>query len=171
MAMPMTMTSPGSGVMICPVVLALIVLAAALSAWALAAASRDRHRAVTGAVLVRALSHLPVLRTFATLALAGGLAIASIVAIDGHSVLDPALCGTLAFLLAGTAVVATLAAIALARTVLAFCRRLILALAIAIGERRRAIRARRTLRAIPAPAAVFPVMYGRGLRAPPLPAH
>jgi hypothetical protein len=169
-AMP-TMSTPAGGVMICPVVLGLIVLSTLLAGWALIAAWRDRHRAVTLAMLVRALAHLPVLRTFAALALTGGLAIAAIVAVDGGTTYSLSLGLVLALVLAGISIAATLCALIVARAIVALCARLIVAIAGAIGERSSALRFARSLRRRPLHAPVVSLAFGRGLRAPPLPAH
>jgi hypothetical protein len=171
-SMPMaTAQTPFGAVTICPVVLGLIVLSTALAAWAIAAGWRDRHRAVTLTVLARTLARLPVLHTFVALAASGGLAIGTIVAVDGGVALSLPLCATLAGILAGISIVATLCSLALARLILALCARLILALARAIDERLTASLASSAADVRPLSIASFPLSFGRGLRAPPLPAH
>jgi hypothetical protein len=166
-----TVNTPVGSVMICPVVVGLIVLATTLAAWALIAGWRDRHRALTLAVLVRALARLPVLRTFAALSLTGGLAIATIVAVDGGTTFSASLCAFLTILLAGASIAATLCSLAVARCIVALCARLFVAIAGAIAERRVASRTYRALRRRPLHAPVVAIAFGRGLRAPPLPAH
>jgi hypothetical protein len=169
-AMPM-MNTPVGSVMICPVVLGLIGISTLLAGWALVAAWRDRHRALTLAVLVRALARLPVLRTFAALALAGGLAIAAIVAVDGGTTFSLSLGVMLAFVLAGISIAATLCSLVAARAIVALCARLIVAIAGASAARRTAVRFARSPRRRPLHAPVVALAFGRGLRAPPLPAH
>jgi hypothetical protein len=169
-AMPM-MSTPVGSVMICPVVLGLIVIATLLAGWALIAAWRDRHRALTLTVLVRALARLPVLRTFAVLAIAGGLAIAAIVAVDGQTSFSLALGLVLACMLGGISILATLCSLIAARAIVALCARLIVVIAGAIADRRIAARFTRNLRRRPLHAPVVSLAFGRGLRAPPLPAH
>jgi hypothetical protein len=168
--MPMLQTPAGS-VMLCPVVVGLIVLSTLLGAWSIVTASRDRHRTLTLTLLVRALARLPVLRTFGALVAAGALAIAAIVAVDGHGAFSLALAVTLAALLGGIAIGATIASLVLARCILALCARLLIAVIGAIAERRTAGRTwnRRSMRA--PRACVVAIVSGRGLRAPPLPAH
>jgi len=167
-AMPM-MDTPVGTVMICPVVLGLIGLSVLLAGWALVAAWRDRHRALTLAVLVRTLARLPVLRSFAALALGGGLAIAAIVAVDGGTSFSLSLGLTLALVLAGISIGATLGSLAVARAIVALCARLIVAIAGAIAERRSTPGFARSLRRRPLHAPVVALAFGRGLRAPPLP--
>jgi len=169
-AMPM-MKTPAGSVMICPVVLGLIGISTLLAGWALIAAWRDRDRTLTLAVLVRALARLPVLRTFAALALAGGLAIAAIVAVDGGTTFSLSLGVMLAFVLSGISIAATLCSLVAARAIVALCARLIVVIAGAIAERRTAARFARSLRRRPLHAPVVALAFGRGLRAPPLPAH
>jgi hypothetical protein len=168
MSMPMVQT-PFGGVMICPVVLGLIVLSTLLAAWAIVAGWRDRHRLLTISVLVRALARLSVLRTFVALAASGGCAIGTIVAVDGGVAVSPSLCATLAIILAGISILATLCSIALARCVIALCARLIVALARAIDERNAGARRAILVAIRPLPLASFPIAFGRGLRAPPTP--
>jgi hypothetical protein len=161
--------TPFGGVMICPVVLGLIVLSTLLAAWAIVAGWRDRHRLLTISVLVRALARLSVLRTFVALAASGGCAIGTIVAVDGGVAVSPSLCATLAIILAGISILATLCSIALARCVIALCARLIVALARAIDERNAGARRAILVAIRPLPLASFPIAFGRGLRAPPTP--
>jgi hypothetical protein len=171
-SMPMaTAQTPFGTVTICPVVLGLIALSTLLAAWAIVTGWRDRHRALTLTVLARTLARLPVLPTFVALAASGGLAIGTIVAVDGGVALSLALCATLAAILAGVSIVATLCSLALARVILALCERLIVALACAIGERVAGARSLGTIAFRPVSIASFPLSFGRGLRAPPLPAH
>ena len=167
----MDMAAPHDAVMICPVVLALIVISAVLAAWTLVAARRDTQRALTSALLVRALARLPVMRTFAVLAGGGGVAVGSIVAIDGHGPIGLALCASLAAMSAAVALAATLGALVIARAILECARRLFVALFVAIAERQpgRAIAAARR-RPLLRPL-VRSLSGGRGLRAPPFPAH
>jgi hypothetical protein len=169
-AMPM-MKTPAGSVMICPVVLGLIGISTLLAGWALIAAWRDRDRTLTLAVLVRALARLPVLRTFAALSLAGGLAIAAIVAVDGGTTFSLSLGVMLAFVLSGISIAATLCSLVAARAIVALCARLIVVIVGAIAERRTAARFARSLRRRPLHAPVVALAFGRGLRAPPLPAH
>jgi hypothetical protein len=170
--MPMAMAhTPFGDVMVCPVVLGLIVLSAALGTWAIVSGWRDPDRLLSLTVLVRSLARLPVLRTFALLAGGGGLAMGTIVAVDGHTALSLSLCATLALILAGISSVATLCSVAIARLVVAFCTRLIVALARAIAYRRPRPALSCRVAARPPQAAVVPTAFGRGLRAPPLPAH
>ncbi len=164
--MPMPMHG---AVMLCPVVVGLIALSTLLSAWALVTGWRDRHRALTLAVMMRTLARLPVMRTFGALAAAGGIAIGTIVAVDGGSAIDPSLCAVLASILAAASLVATFGAVLIARVVLAFCARIFLAFVRSVGERRSATRAIRRPRALP--HRFRSITFGRGLRAPPLPAH
>ena len=156
-------------VMLCPVVVGLIVLSTLLSAWALVTGWRDRHRALTLTVITRVLARLPMMQTFAALAAAGGIAIGTIVAVDGGSAIDPSLCALLASILAASSLIATFGAVLIARVVLAFCARILLALARAIGERRAVARAIRRRRALP--HRFYSITFGRDLRAPPPPAH
>jgi hypothetical protein len=166
-----TMATPVGSVMICPVVMGLIVLSTVLAAWSLFTAWHDRHRVVTLTRLVRVLARLPVVRTFASLALAGGLAIATIVAVDGGTTPSLALALTLTVLLAAISIAATLGSLAIARCIVALCARFIVAIAGAIAERRAAARSYRSLRRRPFHATLVALVFGRGLRAPPLPAH
>jgi hypothetical protein len=166
MPMPSAQTPFGS-VTICPVVLGLIVLSTLLAAWAIVTCRRDPHAAVSYGVLARTLARLPVFPTFVALASSGGLAIGTIVAVDGGVALSLSLCATLAALLAGIALAATLCSLGLARLALALCARLIVTLARAIGERAAPVRASFIAPIRPLPVAAFPIAFGRGLRAPP----
>jgi hypothetical protein len=169
-SMPMLRTPAGT-MMLCPVVVGLIALSALLGTWAIVTACRDRHRALTLRVLMRALAQLPVVRTFGALAGAGGLAIAAIVAVDGHGSFGPALVVTLTFILAGISLGATIASLVLARCITALYARLLIAVAGAIAARRGPQRAFRLPAPCPPHAAVVAITFGRGLRAPPPPAH
>ncbi len=172
MSMPMpTAQTPLGNLTICPVVVGLILIATLLSAWAIIAGWRDRHRVLTLTVLTRTIATLPVMRTFVALAASGGLAIGTIVAVDGDVALSLSLCATLALILAGISILATLAALAIARFVVALCVRFIVALSRAIGERNGCDRRASMVAVRPLPVAPFPIAFGRGLRAPPLPIH
>jgi hypothetical protein len=128
---------------------------------------RDGHRTVTTAVLLRTLARLPVVPAFVALALTGAAAIAAIVAVDGGVPFDMALVATLATIVAGIALGAVLASLALARLILAFCERLAVALALALGDARCVpVRVHRPV-AVPLRTGVLATASGRGLRAPP----
>ncbi len=169
-AMPM-LQMPGGTVMLCPVVAALIALSTLLGAWAIVTAARDPHRALTALLLVRVLARLPLLRTFGALVGAGGLAVAAIVAVDGHASFSLPLLVTLVLLLAGTSLAAAIGSVAVSRFVLAWCARVLVAIRAAIAQRPGGFRALRRRAARALHAALVAIAFGRGLRAPPLPAH
>lgn len=129
---PETMTMPGGGLMICPIVLCLVVASALLAAAALVALASDPYRRVTRRLTLRALATLPVGRTAGYLALAAMLVGVAMLALDTEATAKSALA------LAGIAGAGSLAAAALAhalgRVVLALCERLWPVILAAIGR-------------------------------------
>jgi hypothetical protein len=158
----------GQGVMICPVVLVLILSSALLAAGAIAVLWRDPHRALARREIVRALASLPPLRSAGAVMLLGGGALATMRAVDGTGGAGPAACATLALLLAGCSLAAVLFSIVAGNVLLAFGRRLVLAIAAAIASAGDAPpRVQRLVPAVAGPRAGALLAAGRGLRAPP----
>ncbi len=175
-AMPMmpgmdmsSMQSPGqSGLMICPIVLALIIASALLTFAAIALLWRDPHRALTRRTIAGALAHLPPARTAATLLLGGASAVAAMLGLE-HST-PPALpvCAMLIALLVLCALTATALGIGAGRIALAFGRRLIVALVAAVAYAADGpLHVQRLPPLVDFGYAVPVLATGHGLRAPP----
>lgn len=159
----------GHALMICPVVLVLIVASAVLAAGAIAVLWRDPHRALAQRGIVLALAALPPARSAAALMLLGGGALATMRAVDGTGAPDWTVCASLAGLLAACSLAAVVFSIAAGKLMLAFGRRLILAVAAAIASAGDAPMplAQRLVPAVAGLRAGALLAAGRGLRAPP----
>ena len=176
-AMPMmpgmdmsSMQSPGqSGLMICPIVLALIIASAVLTFAAIALLWHDPHRALTQRTIAGALARLPPARTAATLLLGGTSAVAAMLGLE-HST-PPALpvCAMLVALLVLCALAATGIGIVAGRIALALGRRLIVALVAALDYTAGTgpVHVHRLSPRVDFGHAVPVLAAGRGLRAPP----
>ncbi len=165
----MDMSGPGQ-VMVCPVVLVLIVASAVLGAVAVAMLRCDPHRGLTQRRILATLARLPLVRTVAIVALTGTSGVGAMLWLERSGPPALPLCAMLAALLFGCALALTLCAIAAGRIAIAFGRRLILAIAAAIGRAGDAL-APRLVSLVPAVAAATAVPLlaaGRGLRAPPV---
>jgi len=155
--------------MVCPVVLALIVVSALLIAGAALSAWSNPHRALLQRSILTALAGLPALPTAGAVALAGAGAVAAMIWLERSG--PPALpvCVMLVALLAGCALVATVSCIAFGRIAIALGRRLMLAIVAAIARSSNAPAAHRRTFVVPL-ASVYGASLlaaGRGLRAPP----
>jgi hypothetical protein len=156
--------------LICPVVLVLIVTSALLTAGAAILLWRDPHRALTQRSLLQTLARLPLARTIAGVAIAGGCAIVAMLWLERSA--PPALpaCAMLAALLVVCALGLTLLTVVAGRIALALGRRLILAIVAAVADAAAAASPRVT-RFVPVLAgghAAALLAAGRGLRAPPI---
>jgi hypothetical protein len=177
-AMPMmpgmdmsSMQSPGgSGMMICPIVLALIVASALLTLAAIGLLWRDPHRALTRRTLAGALAHLPPARTAAILLCGGAISVVAMMGLE-HST-PPALpvCAMLVALLVACALTATVVGIVAGRIALALGQRLIVALVAVVAYAADAgpLHVQRLPPRVDFGYAVPVLAAGRGLRAPPL---
>lgn len=180
MSMPMNMPMPdmpaaAPGIVdLCPVVISLLVLALSLGAWAVVALAFERHRAVVRHRLFALLAGLPIVRSVAALAAVSTLPIGLIIAIDAGGPASTQGWLLLAAFVAGSAVLATLAAIFGARCVLGLGRRLILRIAAARVPAPRRVRPAAmhdrgdSVSSASAQGDVCVLAAGRGLRAPPL---
>jgi hypothetical protein len=159
-----------AAMLICPVVLGLIAASALLVAAAAVIWWRDPHRALFQRSFVAAVAGLPALRATAGVAVMGAAALAAMLRLEGETLPALSACAMLVALLVGSALVATVCAIACARIAIAFGRRLMLAIVEAIGLAGRAAAPRFAGIAAPRISAYCTRLLaaGRGLRAPPL---
>jgi hypothetical protein len=150
-------------------VLGLIVASALLAGGAIAMLWRDSQRALTLRGIVHALAHLPLARTAGVLSLCGGVALASMIVLDGDGLPPLPACAMLAALLVGCSLAAALVSIAAAHVAIALARRVVLAVTRAIAQGRDAGTLRFTrLAFVIAPLGGASLLAaGRGLRAPP----
>jgi hypothetical protein len=166
-----SMDAPPSGqmLMVCPVVLALIVLSLLLTAAAIALIWRDPHRSLALRAVVCSLAGLPPLRTAGAVALASATAVAAMVRLDGMAPTTVPACATVLGLLLTCSLSAALFAIVAGRIALEFSRRLILAIVAAVARMAPAAapRARRWAFAVTSSRDIALLSRGRGLRAPP----
>ena len=166
----MDMTSAHGPLMVCPVVLVLILSSALFAAAAVAMLWRDPHRGLTQRKILATLAGLPPVRTVGIVALAGASAVGAMLWLERSGLPALPLCAMLAALLFLCALALTLCAIGAGRIAIAFGRRLILAIAAAIGRGgdARAPRVELLVPLVAASHAVPLLAAGRGLRAPPV---
>jgi hypothetical protein len=159
-----------SAIMVCPIVLALIVASALLTAAAVARLWRDPHRALAQRAILMSLAQLPPARTVAVLALGGASAVGGMLWLERSGTPAPPVCAMLAALLFACSLTLTLGAIVAGRIAIAFGRRLLIAIAAVIARSRPAATpcAQRCVFTVSGAHAVPLLAAGRGLRAPPL---
>ena len=159
----------GPVLMVCPVVLGLFGLSLALSAAALAMLWRDAHRSLVLRTIARALAGLPPLRAAAAVALTSAGSVAAMVRLDGMGPSGAAEYATVLALLVACSLSAVLFAVAGGRVALALSRRLIRAIAAAVGCASPPVPVRARRRAVGTGIAGEGALLsrGRGLRAPP----
>jgi hypothetical protein len=161
--------APDHQLMICPVVLVLIVASAVLAVAALVVLWLDPDRAFTRSSMAHGLARLPLLRSVAALVVFGAGAVSAMIAVDGAGPPAPATCAILLLLTIAGALAAVGASTLCARVVLALGRRLLIAIASAIADRRvrEKLFLRRSLVRNAAGTASRLFAARRGLRAPP----
>ena len=168
-AMP-SVTIGAHAVMICPVVLVLIVASVLIAAAAIVVIGADRDRAATHRSVARMLVRLPVAPVAGLLVAGAALAVGAMIAVDGNGMPNAITCAELAALVVACALGATALAQWSGAAMLAFGKRLIIALLLAIAQCANARPPRVSRRFAPRTAreTIRLLAAGCGLRAPPL---
>jgi hypothetical protein len=162
---PMIMTH---GIMICPIVLALICLTSVLAAATVVIISRDPHRALSARLTLLSLSRLPRRRTAVTLATLAIFALTVISLADGHGPPSIEACAALLGIVLTGASLATAFSFYAARVIITLSTRLYFAIA-AYFELRDCTHSLVVPNRTRLPVAkVRLVSRCRGLRAPPI---
>lgn len=154
---------------LCPMTIALIVFAAAVTGWALFTLSRDRYADLTTRLLLRSLAALPVRPSAAVLTVASAVPLGLMFIASPTSSFTVVAVLTLLAITFGTALAATLLLTLCARSLVVLAQRVAVVLLTALGlAGAQPVRPVLPLMwALLTPADVAVLATSRGLRAPP----